>query len=355
MSITVSALGAEPVAGVWAGAYASLMAKRSAGRQRGNAIASSVRLSPSRSPSPLSNTWSFPLAVGLVHILIVQITASLAYAYGTPTLPSNPRDHPFQPLGGLVGKIVNPMQLWDGLWYRLIADEGYERWEAKAAFWPFFPWLMRGVHTLTGLSYETAGYLIANICFLIALVLLYQLVLIDFEPRVAAGTVVAIAVFPTAFFFNVVYTESPFLMLTVAVLPRADRQVVVGRRFRRVGGVDPFIWRFSDPALCRALLHQYGATIRRRITPEVVAVGMPILGPAIFSGGFIASGGIGCSGRTFRSNGPGIRPSRGRRWPGRFRNGARPMPLITEPVADWAATALNGVGFISSFPSIRGR
>ena len=269
---------------MYTGAYASPMAKRSAGRQRGNAIASSVRLSPSRSPRLLANTWSFPLAVGLVHLLIVQITASLAYAYGTPTSPSNPRDHPFQPLGGLVGKIVNPMQLWDGLWYRLIAEEGYQRWEAKAAFWPFFPWLMRGVHTLTGLSYETAGYLIANICFLIALVLLYQLILSDFEAPVAAGAVIAIAVFPTAFFFNVVYTESPFLMLTVAGLlcARTGKWWWAGvfgalaalTRSYGVFLILPYAVLFWD---------QYGATIRRRITPEVLAVGMPILGPAIFS------------------------------------------------------------------------
>ena len=92
--------------------------------------------------------------------------------------------------------------MWDGLWYRLIAVEGYEGHTAKAAFWPLFPWAMRYLHDWFGIWYEVAGYLIANICFAVALVLLYRLLSLDFDRRIAAASIWALALFPTAFFFT---------------------------------------------------------------------------------------------------------------------------------------------------------
>lgn len=262
------------------------MATRTAGARRGNVSDNTTRVFSGRKTSTgfMASWWKFPTAVWLVQLLVVQITASLAYAYGTPTAPSNPRDHPFVPLGGWVGKIVNPLQLWDGLWYRLIADEGYAQWPAKAAFWPMFPWMMRVLHDLTGMSYELAGFLIVNICFLIALILLYQLVMIDFDASVASVTLIALAVFPTSFFFRIVYTEAPFLMFCVAALlcARLGRWWWAGV-FGAFAALTRSYGMFLVLPFAVLFWEQYGATIRKRIPVTLLAVPMPLLGPAIFS------------------------------------------------------------------------
>jgi hypothetical protein len=231
----------------------------------------------------LADSWQFPAVVAVIHWLLVQIPASLAWKYGESTIPSHPQNHPFQPIDGWVGTIVNPMQLWDGLWYRLIADDGYTGWTAKAAFWPLFPWTMRGTHTVLGISYETAGYLIANLSFIVALVLLYRLLIMDFDKRIAAASLWAIALFPTALFFNVVYTESLFLALVVGSLlaARVQRWWLAG-----LIGVLAALTRsygmFLVLPLAVLFWQQYGDTVRRQ-PARLLAVGLPVLGPLFFS------------------------------------------------------------------------
>ncbi|MDP8909486.1 MAG: hypothetical protein M3N47_10325, partial [Chloroflexota bacterium] len=106
-----------------------------------------------------------PLVVGFVHWLLVQIPATFALLYLDSTADSAPfiGDMP-RPMTGLAHYLVEPMRLWDGLWYRLIARDGYEisQGTAKAAFWPLYPWLMEQVSRLTGWTVESAGYLISN-------------------------------------------------------------------------------------------------------------------------------------------------------------------------------------------------
>lgn len=242
-----------------------------------------IRPSSGRIESP---RWEFrfPVMVALVHLLIVQATASLASRFGTPNAPSPPYQVLPPVPSGLWEHLVGPMRLWDGLWYRLIAIEGYPKdhmW--NAAFWPLYPMAMRGLHRITGFPVDVAGYLIANVCFFVAMILLYQLVRLDFDTPIARRTLWAIALFPTALFFTAVYTESLFLMLSVAAIlsARLRRWWLAGllgalaalTRSHGIFLVIPFavLW-----------VKQYGFYLRPMI-PKGLTVGMPLLGPAIFA------------------------------------------------------------------------
>lgn len=233
----------------------------------------------------ITGSLSFPLFVGTIHFLIVQIAASLAFHYGTPTATSAPFNRQIgaeRPMTGFIGDLVSPLRLWDGLWYKLIAERGYGFADANAAFWPLFPWLMRLGHNVTGWAPETVGWIIANVSFFGALILLYRLVSLDFDSRVARRTLWAIALFPTALFFSAVYTESLFLMLAVGALLAARRgnwwlAGIVGAfaALTRSYGVlllIPFAVLF---------LQQYGFALRRWF-PNAIAAALPALGPAIF-------------------------------------------------------------------------
>jgi hypothetical protein len=162
----------------------------------------------------------YPLLVFAVHWLIVQLAATIAYRIGVPNAHSAPYGQLPPPLDGLANLIVEPLRHWDGLWYALIATEGYggTTETARAAFWPLFPWLMDLGNQLTGWPVEVIGYLLSNVAFAVALILLYRLVNIDFDREVARRTLWAVALFPTALFFTAVYTESLFLVLVVGAL-----------------------------------------------------------------------------------------------------------------------------------------
>lgn len=266
------------------------MAYEARGRRRGGAAtaatanADTLRF-PLAGASAGAEALSFPLAVFGLHWLVIQLAASLAFLYGTPNRTLSP---PYgtmpPPLTGAARVLVAPLRQWDGLWYKLIAEQGYGDPDqiARAAFWPLYPWLMRLGSAVTGWSSDVVGYLISNVAFAVALVLLYRLVSLDFDRTVARRTLIALAFFPTAFFFQAVYTESLFLMLVVGALlaARLEHWWLAG-----IVGALAALTRSYGVLLglpfAVLLVQQYRLEVRRWF-PAVGFAALPLLGPAIF-------------------------------------------------------------------------
>ena len=228
--------------------------------------------------------WSFPLLVFAVHWLLTQVPASLAFLLGTPNAPSPPYGQMPPSLTGLARVVVEPMRQWDGLWYRLLAVDGYagRTASAKAAFWPLYPWLMGTGSRLTGLAPETVGYVVSNVAFALALVVVYRLVALDFSEPAARGTLWALALFPTAFFFTAVYTESLFLALAAGALwaARTGRWWLAGPL-----GLLAALTRSSGVFLVvpfALLVWERARWDLRRWLPAAVPLLMPLLGPVLF-------------------------------------------------------------------------
>jgi hypothetical protein len=230
--------------------------------------------------------WAFPLRVWVVHWLLVQIPATYALRFGVSNDPSPPYGELPPPLTGLAHWIVEPLRTWDALWYRLIALEGYGGGvqSAKAAFWPLLPGIMRGGNSLTGWSVDSVGYLVANLSFLGALLVLYRLIALDYgDEAVARRTLWTLALFPTAFYFAAAYTESLFLFLSAGALYLWRRNLLwlagvvgIGAALARSGGVFlilPFL----------ALLWDRYRRDWRGYWPGIVPALFPALGPAIFA------------------------------------------------------------------------
>jgi Gpi18-like mannosyltransferase len=149
------------------------------------------------------------------------------------------------PLPDSVAQMAFPQSLWlmwnrfDGGFYVQIAQSNY--WPASTlhqqtdwVFYPLYPLLIAGGAKLLGGSndaYNIAGMLIANIAGIFMMVYLYLLVRKEFNSRIASRAVLYLAVFPTAFFFSAIFTESLLVGFCIACIYYARRQSwwLVGR------------------------------------------------------------------------------------------------------------------------------
>lgn len=102
---------------------------------------------------------------------------------------------------------------WDAVHYIDIATIGYHG--TDMAFFPLYPLLIAALGSALG-NHLIAGLIISNAALFFALLFLYKLVEHEFDRGVARRAIFYISIFPTAVFFSAVYTESLFLMLTVA-------------------------------------------------------------------------------------------------------------------------------------------
>jgi len=108
---------------------------------------------------------------------------------------------------------------FDGVYYLLIAAKGYT---VNAGFFPLFPLLLHAVSVLFGslIAFDLIQYLTALILvslgFLLSLIVLYKLIKLDYKDNVAIFTIVFTLIFPTSFFYAGIYSESFFLLLSIA-------------------------------------------------------------------------------------------------------------------------------------------
>lgn len=123
--------------------------------------------------------------------------------------------------------------LWDGQWYRTIAEDGYpvplptdadgtvsrSAW----AFYPAYPMLVRLLMAVTRAPFEVVAPVTSTVIGAIAVILLYRLLLQTGGPFVAKATVLGLCTYAAAPVFQVAYPESLALLLIVASLQLARR------------------------------------------------------------------------------------------------------------------------------------
>jgi hypothetical protein len=115
---------------------------------------------------------------------------------------------------------------WDSQYYYDIATNGYwfrPQQQSNVAFFPVYPLMMRALAPLLGGSVIFAGFILSNLAFGGALVFLYLLTELELDADSAKRAVYYLAFFPTSFFFNSVYTESAFLLFSIATMYFARR------------------------------------------------------------------------------------------------------------------------------------
>lgn len=115
---------------------------------------------------------------------------------------------------------------WDAPHYLDIARDGYQTEGDPRyfiVFYPLYPWLVRGAGWVFGDMFW-AAMAVSNACFFAACVLLYRLFRMDMDADSAGWGVVYLCFSPLAFFMSIPYTESLYLLLTVAFFYAAKKE-----------------------------------------------------------------------------------------------------------------------------------
>lgn len=134
-------------------------------------------------------------------------------------------------------KVLQPTKLpewvwgfgnFDGVHYLRIAQNGYDA-QFSQAFFPLLPLAIRYLNVLppdptihrnthVDPSFFKVGIIFVNLIFILAMIMFYKLIRIDFNGKIALGSIILLLSFPTSFYFGAVYTESLFLFLSATTI-----------------------------------------------------------------------------------------------------------------------------------------
>ncbi len=104
---------------------------------------------------------------------------------------------------------------WDASHYLYLAENWYTNVGDPAnfiVFFPLYPLVLKGTLFLLKDS-VVAGIVLSTLLFLTGFYYFYKLIAIDYPKKIAGWAVMALAIFPTSYFFNAPYTESLFLLI----------------------------------------------------------------------------------------------------------------------------------------------
>jgi hypothetical protein len=124
--------------------------------------------------------------------------------------------------------ITNVLTSWDGRWYlelvrrgypeSIPADITYEQLEARAAFFPVYPWTVRALDTVLPGGDTFAALFLNFVLGAIAVVLVGLLARRLYSISVAARAMTLFAIFPGSFVLSFAYSEAMLIVLAAACL-----------------------------------------------------------------------------------------------------------------------------------------
>ncbi len=162
-----------------------------------------------------------PLLVFVVTRLGVLLVAYLA----VPLLLDAPSPPPYH-LRGTENILLDVFaSRWDTGFYISIVEEGYKFQGVplpSVAFFPLLPLLMAAITPLVG-DAAVSGIIVSNLALLGTAVFFYRLVAENYSEKVADRAVWYLLIFPLSFYGSAIYTESLFLLVTIAAYYFARR------------------------------------------------------------------------------------------------------------------------------------
>lgn len=164
--------------------------------------------------------WPWWLQVGVLYALSRLVTAAIFLA-----VARQQGENPWAPAQPTYGQFIG---FWDSAWYQRIFDAGYPSsiprnadgtaQENPWAFYALFPFLVRGLSSVTGLGWETLAPAVAVLAGLGAVLIMYRLFRLVAGHGDSLAAVTLVCLFPVSAVLQIPYAESLHLMLLAAAL-----------------------------------------------------------------------------------------------------------------------------------------
>lgn len=115
---------------------------------------------------------------------------------------------------------TNSYCVWDACWYKAIVESGYATdgnrdVQHNVVFFPLYPLVSVAVKMLLGVDTAAAMLTVSSISTLLALIILYKVLLLQFQRRIAQFVLVLVALNPYSVFLYNGYSEPLFLLIIV--------------------------------------------------------------------------------------------------------------------------------------------
>ena len=173
------------------------------------------------------HAWNRALFVGLAAFVVSRLCVVAGTGVRASQLVVDARED-FEPEPSAFHTLTEVLTSWDGRWYLELVRLGYpdsipenityDQLEARAAFFPVYPWTVRIVDAVLP-GGDTAAALLTNLMLgAISVVLIGLLARRLFSISVAARSMTLYAVFPGSFVLSFAYSEAVFLVLAAACL-----------------------------------------------------------------------------------------------------------------------------------------
>lgn len=156
--------------------------------------------------------------IGWISIISITVCVGIKLFNYQPTFP-----YSAELLYRYQNRFLTTWAQFDGVHYLTIAENGYQGTGLIQAFFPLYPLLIRWL-SFGFLNKIAIGIVISILSFLGALYFLYRLISLDEPKIVAVKSLMEVMLFPTAFFFIALYTESLFLLFVVTSFYAARKQ-----------------------------------------------------------------------------------------------------------------------------------
>jgi hypothetical protein len=193
---------------------------------------------------------------------------------------------------------VDSRMRWDAGLYAGIAREGYQlvrctkigystdpnAWCGDAGWFPLYPYVVRLLTRITGLSAETCGVVAAELCALAMLVLVWRLLGARVNVRTVA-CLAAAAALPAGIYFHAVFPMSMAVLLALATFVLLERgrwgtAAIVGALTATVYPIAVLL----APAAVVHVLARTGAPLRQRLVRAACVGGFTVTGTlAVFT------------------------------------------------------------------------
>ena len=170
--------------------------------------------------------WTWVILVYLTVFLLISLVGASSAWGGEPPEPHWVTEgHPMviarsittPPNNWFTNHFINNWYRWDTGWYLKISAIGYNPNDHSVSFQPLYPFVIKMVKSIFGISYLGSAILVSRLACIAALILFFEFTKDQFESKaIAQKATVLLLAFPSGFFLFAGYTEALYLTLILS-------------------------------------------------------------------------------------------------------------------------------------------